>query len=224
MKTRALDPDRVERFSRRLTNMLNGGALALMLSIGHRTGLFDTLALLPPADSAMIAREAGLNERYVREWLAAMVTGGIVEYDAERGRYALPAEHAALLTRDARPSNVAATAQWIPLLRSLASDPPSACGRGAARDQETRHDLALAARAAHDERVAGLVAGVDTRRQQLLSEGPSQGQQLQLYAETSNRLRGAYSGNFYRADWRVHVPAGKTVVADRKSTRLNSSH
>ena len=66
MKTRALDPDRVERFSHRLTNMLNGGALALMLSIGHRTGLFDTLALLPPADSAMIAREAGLNERYVR--------------------------------------------------------------------------------------------------------------------------------------------------------------
>jgi hypothetical protein len=24
----------------------------------------------------------GLNERYVREWLGAMVTGGIVEYDA----------------------------------------------------------------------------------------------------------------------------------------------
>jgi 2-polyprenyl-3-methyl-5-hydroxy-6-metoxy-1,4-benzoquinol methylase len=130
MKTRALDPHRVERFSRRLTNMLNGGALALMMSIGHRTGLFDTLALLPPADSALIAREAGLNERYVREWLAAMVTGGIVEYDARHDRYTLPAEHAALLTRDARPSNVAATAQWIPLLASVEDEVVNCFERG----------------------------------------------------------------------------------------------
>jgi 2-polyprenyl-3-methyl-5-hydroxy-6-metoxy-1,4-benzoquinol methylase len=119
MTFRTLDPRRVERFSAQITGILNGGALALMTSIGHRTGLFDTLALLPPADSALIAKEAGLNERYVREWLGAMVTGGIVEYDAERDRYALPAEHAALLTRNARPSNMAATAQWIPLLASV---------------------------------------------------------------------------------------------------------
>ena len=119
MRNRALDPARVERFSGRLTEMLNGGALALMTSIGHRTGLFDTLALLPPADSTLIAKEAGLNERYVREWLGAMVAGGVVEYDAARDFYALPAEHAALLTRNARPSNRAATAQWIPLLASV---------------------------------------------------------------------------------------------------------
>jgi 2-polyprenyl-3-methyl-5-hydroxy-6-metoxy-1,4-benzoquinol methylase len=119
MEHRALDPGRVERFSHRLSDMLNSGALVLMTSIGHRTGLFDTMALLPPGNSAMIAREAGLNERYVREWLGAMATGGIVEYDAERDHYALPPEHAALLTRDARPSNLAATAQWIPLLASV---------------------------------------------------------------------------------------------------------
>jgi len=59
----------------------------------------------------------------------------------------------------------------------------------------------------------GLVAGVDTRRQQFLSEGPSQGQELRLFAETSNGLRGAYSGNFYRGTGRAHLPAGATVVS-----------
>jgi hypothetical protein len=117
--------------------------------------------------------------------------------------------------RDIRAYAINETAQWVSLLRSLSFDTRYYLGLGAALDQEIQHELALGTRTAHDERVAGLVAGVDTRRQQLLSEGPSQGQQLALYAETSNRLRGAYSGAFYRADWRVHLPAGKTVVGLR---------
>ena len=64
-------------------------------------------------------------------------------------------------------------------------------------------------------RVLALVGGVDTRRQQWLSEGPSQGQQLRLWAETSNGLAGDYSGNVYRGDWRVYFPARRTVVALR---------
>ncbi|MFW6098000.1 MAG: hypothetical protein ACOC9Z_07980, partial [Chloroflexota bacterium] len=32
--------------------VLNESAVALMSSIGHRTGLFDTLAQIPPATSA----------------------------------------------------------------------------------------------------------------------------------------------------------------------------
>src|SRR5690606_26295183 len=71
---------------------------------------------------AEIADEAGLHERYVREWLGAMVTGGIVEYDAATGRYRLPPEHAASLTRDSRPHNLAVTAQWIPLLAAVEDD------------------------------------------------------------------------------------------------------
>jgi hypothetical protein len=52
--------------------VLNGAALALMTSVGHRTGLFDALAGMDPATSDAIARRAGLQERYVREWLGAM--------------------------------------------------------------------------------------------------------------------------------------------------------
>ena len=100
----------------RLLGTLNQGALALMISIGHRTGLFDALAELPPADSATIAAQAGLDERYVREWLGAMVTGGIVDYSPARGLYRLPPTYAALLTRAAASDNIAVFAQYIGVL------------------------------------------------------------------------------------------------------------
>ncbi len=108
--------DATEAFADQLLDMLNQGALALMVSIGHRTGLFDAMSEMPPSTSAGIASQAGLEERYVREWLAAMVTGGIVDYDEVCGYYHLPAQRAALLTRAATPDNIAVFAQYIGLL------------------------------------------------------------------------------------------------------------
>lgn len=119
MTSPRFDAHRAEAFAEEMIGVLNAGALALMVSLGHRAGLFDVMAGLPPATSEAVAEEAGLHERYVREWLAAMVTGGIVDYDAERGTYALPPEHAAVLTRGSSPRNLAITAQWIPMLGSV---------------------------------------------------------------------------------------------------------
>jgi SAM-dependent methyltransferase len=77
------------------------------------------MARLPAASVDAIALEAGLNARYVREWLGAMTTGGIVEYDERADTYHLPPEHAACLTRAARPNNLAVTAQWIAVLGAV---------------------------------------------------------------------------------------------------------
>jgi hypothetical protein len=74
----------VEQFGGSLLDMLNHGALAVGVSIGHRTRLFDAMAEMEPASSEAVAKRAGLQERYVREWLGAMVLGGIIEHDAER--------------------------------------------------------------------------------------------------------------------------------------------
>ena len=120
--TAAQDPAHAEAFEEKLVGILNGGALALMISIGHRTGLFDTLAGLPSADSETLAREAGLQERYVREWLGAMTVGGIVQHDPESGRYRLPEEHAALLTRASAADNLGVFAQYIGVLGSVEDD------------------------------------------------------------------------------------------------------
>ena len=38
------DAERAEAFAGRMLDLLNGGALAVMISVGHRTGLFDALA------------------------------------------------------------------------------------------------------------------------------------------------------------------------------------
>jgi 2-polyprenyl-3-methyl-5-hydroxy-6-metoxy-1,4-benzoquinol methylase len=119
MTTHEFDQVKAEDFAERMVSVLNEGAVALMTSIGHRTGLFDAMAGLPPSTSEEIASAANLDERYVREWLGAMVVGRILAHDPEEGTYTLPAEHAAFLTRAASPDNIAAFAQYIPLLGSV---------------------------------------------------------------------------------------------------------
>lgn len=113
------DPLRAEAFAEQMLGVVTGGMLSLLASVGHRTGLFDALAGLAPSSSAQVAAAAGLDERYVREWLGAMVTGRIVEYDPGRATYALPAEHAAFLTRAAGPDNLAVLAQYVALLAEV---------------------------------------------------------------------------------------------------------
>ena len=119
MTTKQFDQEKAEAFAGKMLGALNGGALTLMTSIGHKTGLFDTMAGLEPSTSEEIADAAGLDERYVREWLAAMTVGGIVVHDPEQETYHLPAEHAAFLTRAASYNNIATTAQFIPLISSV---------------------------------------------------------------------------------------------------------
>ncbi len=111
-----------EAFAERFLTVLNNGALCLMVSIGHRTGLFDVMSQLPPSSSKDIAERAGLNERYVREWLGAMVTGGVVSIDPASNYYALPAEHAAFLTRAAGADNMAVFGQYIGVMGGVEDD------------------------------------------------------------------------------------------------------
>ena len=92
-----LDEARVEAFAGRLFELYTGGMLTFMVDLGHRTGLFAAAAA-GPATSGQLAGRADLQERYVREWLGAMTTGGIVDYDPVTRTYRLPAEHAACLT------------------------------------------------------------------------------------------------------------------------------
>ncbi len=72
-----LDRQKVQDFARRLFGHYTSGILTLLVHIGHQTGLFDATAK-GPGTSQEIAARAGLDERYVREWLAAMATGEYV--------------------------------------------------------------------------------------------------------------------------------------------------
>jgi 2-polyprenyl-3-methyl-5-hydroxy-6-metoxy-1,4-benzoquinol methylase len=127
----SLNARKVEAFGTRMLTLLNNGATTLMISVGHKTGLFETMAALPASTSDELAVASGLHERYVREWLAAMYVSGIVEISKASGedkkeksggaanRYKLPAENAAFLTWGRGPENVAVLAQYISLLSAF---------------------------------------------------------------------------------------------------------
>jgi SAM-dependent methyltransferase len=108
-----IDQAKAEEFAGQMVGTLNAAFTGLMVSVGHRTGLYDVMSELPPSTSEEIARKAGLNERYVREWLGNQTVARIVEHDPAKGTYALPAEHAASLTRAAGPGNLANMAQFL---------------------------------------------------------------------------------------------------------------
>jgi SAM-dependent methyltransferase len=119
MCTHTADAAQIDAFGDRMQTMLNHAALALMCSIGHQLKLFDTLAGQPPQTSQQLADTTGLQERYLREWLAVMVTGGIVSYHSVAGTYELPTAHAAWLTHSASMHNMAYETQAIALLAQV---------------------------------------------------------------------------------------------------------
>ena len=115
----AFDNARSEAFLGKFLGAMNNAAMILMISVGHRTGLFDTLATASPCTSAELAKASGHAERYVREWLSVLAMSGVVDYDRTDRRFTLPAEHAAWLTRAAAPNNVAVNAQFISVIAGV---------------------------------------------------------------------------------------------------------
>jgi SAM-dependent methyltransferase len=96
-KSLDLDRERQTEFAQHLFGVYTNGLLTYMIDLGYRTGLFEAAAQ-GPATAQQLADRAGLQERYVREWLGSITANGIMTYDAGTREYTLPAEHAAGLT------------------------------------------------------------------------------------------------------------------------------
>jgi ubiquinone/menaquinone biosynthesis C-methylase UbiE len=113
-------------FSKKMTDILNFGALNLAMAIGYRTGLYDVMDTFDsPEPLATIAEKAGLDPRYVQEWLGVMVCGEIVDLTvSEDGEdlFHLPEAHGDLITRRAGNSNLGVYTQEIPLLTTSVMD------------------------------------------------------------------------------------------------------
>lgn len=113
----ALDLEAVEAFAGRIGGAYVEAITTAMITIGYKVGLFEAAAA-GPATSAELAERAGLNERYVREWLGSVTTAGLFTYDSATEVYSLPAEHAAVLTGNGA-SNLAPESQLVTLLSSF---------------------------------------------------------------------------------------------------------
>ena len=92
MAVTTIDEARAGEFAGEMVALLNHSMLCLMISVGHRTELFDTArrrCRRRPAKRSR--RRPGLNERYVREWLNAMTVGRIVRVRPGRADLRAPA-------------------------------------------------------------------------------------------------------------------------------------
>jgi 2-polyprenyl-3-methyl-5-hydroxy-6-metoxy-1,4-benzoquinol methylase len=92
-----LDNRLVREFVERVVADGAAAVAGLSTALGDRLGLYSAMAGAGPLTSVQLADRAGLNERYVREWLAGQVAGEYVRYDEKGNTYLLPDEHAAVL-------------------------------------------------------------------------------------------------------------------------------
>ena len=188
----------MEQVADRMVGLLNDAALVLMLSLGHRTGLLETMGDSRSRTCEELARDAGLQERYVREWLGAMTVGRVVEHDPGEGSYRLGEAYAALVSGPG--TNLAVFTQYIPVLAQV-EDAMVRCfrsGGGVPYDAYPRFHEVMAADSAQtvlaalDEVILPLVPGLVDRLAQgidVLDVGCGRGRALHRLATTYPRSR-----------------------------------
>ena len=108
-----LDQTQVEAFAGKVLGDSAGVTNTALASIGDRLGLFKILAANGPLTSAELAKRADVNERYAREWLAAMASAEYLTYDPTTARFTLPAEHAPALAQEGGPMFLAGAQQEL---------------------------------------------------------------------------------------------------------------
>ena len=89
----AINEEKLNEFLGRFVADLGATIAAGNVVIGHRLGLYRSLAE-GPATAAELAARTETSPRYVEEWLRGQAAGGYVEYDAGTGRYSMTEEQA----------------------------------------------------------------------------------------------------------------------------------
>ncbi|HEU0289040.1 MAG TPA: methyltransferase domain-containing protein [Nocardioidaceae bacterium] len=92
-----VDEGEVTAFLQKVVADAAAVACATTVSLGDRLGIYTALAKAGPVTPGQLAERTGLSERHLREWLAAQVTSGYVEYDPADRTYSMPPAHAAVL-------------------------------------------------------------------------------------------------------------------------------
>lgn len=101
MTTDTIDQAKFETLFGQTLSHIAGAVSVLMAYMGDRLGLYAALRDTGPATSADVAARAGLDERYVREWLSANAAAGYVDWDG--ARFSLSPEAALIFAADGDP-------------------------------------------------------------------------------------------------------------------------
>ena len=98
-----VNQEQVEQLAFRVIGDL-GGALTMALGyIGDQLGLYTAMRGAGLLSSDDLAEKTNLNERYVREWLRAMVAAEYIDYDEASGKYLMTDEQGHVLCDEESP-------------------------------------------------------------------------------------------------------------------------
>jgi len=106
--------DQIMEFAFKVVNELGAAMAAPHVYIGDNLGLWKTLSATGPITVDQLAARTGLQERYLREWTAAMAASGYLDYDAVKRTFELPPAKAAVLADEDSPVFVQGFAQMLP--------------------------------------------------------------------------------------------------------------
>lgn len=91
-----MDRDALALFSLRVWQYKQGEVVSLMIHLGDRLGLYRAMAGAGELTAAEVAARAGLQERWVLEWLRGQAAAGLVD-SPDGARFSLSEEGAAVL-------------------------------------------------------------------------------------------------------------------------------
>ena len=149
-----MDRAKIEEFLDRFVGYASGATTIGLLAVADRSGLLAWLGEHPSGTAAEVARDAGLDERYVLEILSGLAAAGVVEYDPANETFILPPEHALFLASDDSPYFMGG---WLDML-------PSAMSQVDGLAHATKHGGGVG----FEEFGLGIVRGIDR------GNGPSQ--------------------------------------------------
>jgi len=103
MQSITIDQNRLESFLERAVGDISSAYGGVMISLGHKLGLYKAMAGAGPISAKELAARTGCAERYVAEWLNSQAAGGYVDYHAVSGTYELSPEQAMVLADEDSP-------------------------------------------------------------------------------------------------------------------------
>ncbi len=107
-----MNQGKVEELAFRVVGDTAGAFTVALGYIGDRLGLFKAMAGAGPMRSPNLAARTQLNERYVREWLRAMVAAEYIDYDVTTDAYRMTEEQAFVLANEDSPMFVGGVLQF----------------------------------------------------------------------------------------------------------------
>jgi 2-polyprenyl-3-methyl-5-hydroxy-6-metoxy-1,4-benzoquinol methylase len=124
-----LDPEALKAYAKCVFGALGGAMTSAMIYLGDRLGLYAALAKAGPVRSDELAKQTGLDERWLREWLYQQGAAGVLVHRGDE-RFELPPEGVAVLADESHPANGVGFFAQLPKLIGVAERLPESFRTG----------------------------------------------------------------------------------------------